>query len=234
MKVGGLSPNFIFMPLQDVDILEYLFGSKVASRLLKFLFRHPQEAFRVGEIARLIDSNYNTSHSYIKKFERIGLIKVTRPLGVQPPLREPFGPSQTAEKKEEEEAAKLYILNPEFRLFEELKTLINKASPIAEAAVVNELNQLGKVRLAMLSGIFVGKDTMPVDLFVVADDVVEQNFKAFVQELEADVGRPIRYTLMDTNEFTYRFNIYDRFVRNILKFPHQKIIDTLSVSAAKM
>jgi len=61
------------MGTRKVDILEYLFGSRVSARLLKFFFRHPQTAFRVGEIARQIDSNYNTTHSYIKKFEAISL-----------------------------------------------------------------------------------------------------------------------------------------------------------------
>ena len=50
------------------------------------------------------------------------------------------------------------------------------------------------------------------------------------RELEADVGKTLNYTIMDTNEFTYRYNIYDRFVRNIFNYPHQKIIDTLGIS----
>ncbi len=221
--------------MKDVDILEYLFGSKVSARLLKFFFRHPQEAFRVGEIARLINSNYNTAHSYIKKFETVGLIKPMKPAKPNVPADYEFVNAETeaaaeVKKDEDDDAGKLYVLNQSFRLFEQLKSLISAASPIAETEVTETLNKLGKVRLALLSGVFVGKDNVPIDLFVVADDVIKEQFEAFVVELESEVGRPIKYTLMDTNEFTYRFNIYDRFVRNIFKYPHQKLIDSLSLT----
>lgn len=218
--------------MNDVDVLAHLFGSKVAARLLKFLFRHPQEAFRVGEVARLIGSNYNTTHNYIKEFEIIDLVKLTKPK-TKGPADEPIASSGKAKKsadKPDDEAAKLYVLNAQFRLIEQLRDLVAQASPIAETSVVENLQKLGKVRLALFSGIFVSKENIPIDLFVVADDVVEEKFKAFVGELEADVGRALNYTLMDTNEFTYRFNIYDRFVRNIFKYPHKKLVDSLNVS----
>lgn len=215
--------------MKDIDILEYLFGSKVASRLLKFLFRHPDESFRVGEIARLIDSNYNTTHSYIKKFAAIELITITNP-----PEKEgsPKEEEKSKKSKSEDDAANFFMLNPKFRLLEELKALVSKASPIAEASVVDQLHKLGRMRLVMLSGIFVGKDNVPIDLFVVGDDIEEEKFKKFISDLEADVGREINYTVMDTSEFTYRFNIYDRFVRNVFKYPHHKLIDRLSSTVA--
>ena len=212
------------MGTRKVDILEYLFGSRVSARLLKFFFRHPQTAFRVGEVARQIDSNYNTTHSYIKKFEAISLLGV-----VTPPPKAEAVPEEEPKPKNEEDA-KTYMLDSRFPLFEELRILVAKASPIAEGEVVSKLNEVGKVRLALFSGLFVGKDTIPIDLFIVADDVVTPKFEAFVKELEADVGRPLNYTVMDTNEFTYRFNIYDRFVRNVFKHPHLRLIDSLSLN----
>lgn len=212
--------------MHKVDVLEYLLGSRVPARLLKFFFRHPQVAFRVGEVARHIDSNYNTTNAYIKKFETISLLEVV------PNTVSPKGESVNPDAKAIEEDAKHYTLNRRFYLFEELKTLISKASPVAEEEMIEKLNTVGKVRLALFSGLFVGKDNIPIDLFIVADDVAEAKFKEFMAELEADVGRSLNYTLMDTNEFTYRFNIYDRFVRNVFKHPHLRLIDSLRVNVS--
>ena len=188
------------------EILAPLFGSKTEARLLRFLFGHPAGEFRLGEIARRIRANYNTTSGYIQQFLDIGLVK-----------------------KSSKGKKGLISLNPDFKLYYELRELILKSFPVGEEEVRKKLRRLGKVRLAILSGVFLNLDNIQVDFFLVADDVKKKEFEEFLKELEADVGRDINYTLMDTSEFTYRYNIYDRFVRNVFRKPHIKIIDDLKI-----
>ena len=111
----------------------------------------------------------------------------------------------------------------------ELKTLVLNISPLNELKVKEDLKKIGKVRFAILTGIFVSKDNFPIDIFIIGDDINQDLFKEFISELEAEVGKEVNYTLMDTSEFTYRYNIYDRFIRNILSAPNKVLIDELKI-----
>lgn len=251
--------------LTTQDILGELFGSKVKARLLKFLFRRSEEAFRIGEIARHIQSNYNTTHSYMKDLYKIGLVKIqdeqknrenkeSRNITEKESIeniqkQEEFAgnypeinntadtaPGQTKDavaagakdkKNENEPEGRLFIINRFFPLYKELNALVLKTNPIAEKDVASELKYFGRVRLAVISGAFLNETNSPVDFFVVADDLDKQKFEEFMKKLEAEVGKPLNYTFMDTSEFTYRYNIYDRFIRNVFKSNHKKLINEL-------
>ena len=198
------------------EVLGKLFGSDTQARALKFLFHHPTETFRVGEIAREIQANYNTTHAYLQTLEQIGLLRTEQ------------GKMEAGVKKSES-LKPLYGIDQKFELYLELKALILKAFPINEMDTVRKLNALGKIRLALLLGVFLGKDNSQIDFFIVGDDIEPAKMKTFIQEIEADVGRTINYTVMETSEFTYRYNIYDRFVRSIFQKPHRRIIDNMKV-----
>jgi len=46
-------------------------------------------------------------------------------------------------------------------------------------------------------------------------------------ELESEVGKEIQYAFMETKEFEYRYQMFDRFVRDIFEKPHEKLINKL-------
>ena len=128
-----------------------------------------------------------------------------------------------------------YALNPEFEFFGELKNLILKSSPAEKDEMVKKILSLGRVKLAVVSGIFMADnsglniyDTV-ADLFIVGDDVSNNKLRAFLTALEAEVGKEIKFTLMDKDEFQYRYGMFDRFIRVLLEGPHEKIINKLGI-----
>ena len=128
-----------------------------------------------------------------------------------------------------------FILNPDFEFFHELRTLILKASPAERNSMIRRIGRLGRVKLAVISGILLnssdGTDTSTTvaDLFLVADDVNRSRLSVFLKSLEAEVGKEIRFGLMEKEEFDYRFGMFDRFVRVLLEGPHEKIINKLGI-----
>ncbi|MEK7151488.1 MAG: hypothetical protein AAB784_02120 [Patescibacteria group bacterium] len=126
----------------------------------------------------------------------------------------------------------VYVLNQEFGLFYELKDLILKSLPTEKNNMVERLNNLGKIKLAIISGIFINKeslDPLSTDLLIVGDYIENRKLKSFLSYLEAEVGKEIKYSVMDKEEFQYRLNMFDRFVRVILEAPHEKLINKLGV-----
>ena len=128
-----------------------------------------------------------------------------------------------------------YALNPAFEFFSELRNLILKSSPAEKDKMIKRITGLGRVRLAVISGIFLSdKDSIDtqdsdVDLFIVGDDIDKAKLHNFLKSLEAEVGKEIKFGLMEKEEFEYRFGMFDRFVRVILEGPHEKLINKLGL-----
>lgn len=127
-----------------------------------------------------------------------------------------------------------YILNSNFEFFEELKSLIMKSSPAEKNKMVRKINSLGRIKLAVISGVFLNSekenfDNSIADLFIVGDDISKERLRKFLRALEAEVGREVKLSIMDKEEFDYRYGMFDRFVRVLLEGPHEKIINKLGL-----
>ncbi|MBX4190084.1 hypothetical protein KW791_02195, partial [Candidatus Parcubacteria bacterium] len=112
-----------------------------------------------------------------------------------------------------------FILNFAFEYFSELQSLMLKPSPQEKERMTNRISNLGRIRLAVISGIFLtGAEPIqnydcPADLFIVGDDIDRKKLRVFLATLEAETGTEIKFTLMDKEEFDYRYGMFDRFVR---------------------
>jgi len=140
-----------------------------------------------------------------------------------------------AKKKNKKQDKERYIVNPNCELFTELRNLLLKSSPAEMEKMTQRVSGLGRVRLAVISGIFLNDpDTTsqyetPADLFIVGDDIDRKRLRNFLANLEAEVGAEVKLTIMDKEEFTYRYSMFDRFVRVLLEGPHKKIINKLGL-----
>src|SRR3989344_3508927 len=128
-----------------------------------------------------------------------------------------------------------YSLNSEFEFFEELKSLILKSSPAEKDKMIKKIYGLGRIKLAVVAGVFSSSNDSSafngadVDLFIVGDSVDKSKLRNFLKSLEAEVGKEIRFGLMEKDEFEYRYGMFDRFVRVLLDGPHDKLINKLGL-----
>jgi hypothetical protein len=83
---------------------------------------------------------------------------------------------------------------------------------------------LGNVEIAALMGQFTRDDSTGIDVLVVGN--VNQNALAkYVTELEKQEGKDLRYTVFSLDDFTYRLQIKDRFMGNVLRSKKQVLLD---------
>lgn len=195
-------------PAVSKDILDNLFGSNARVKILKFLFRNHPDTF---DLRTLTERTQEPSATVRRELLMLTEIKLTKRVRDQ------------------------FTLNSEFEFFNELRALILKASPAEKHELSARLQRLGRVKLAVISGIFlsnrdaVAGESAPADLFIVADDVNRRRLNLFLKDLEAQVGTEIRFGLMEKEEFEYRYGMFDRFVRVLLEGPHEKIINKLGI-----
>lgn len=188
------------------EILEQLFDSSVKVKLLKLFLRNPDESFRLKEITKRIRSDSSSCLRQVKKLESINLLN-----------------------SKIKDAKKIYFVNPDFDFYNELRTLVLKSSPTSKNKILNRLKTLGRIKLAILSGIFINLENSRVDLLVVGDSIKKKKLSNFLRDLEAEVGKEIDYVILSTEDFNYRYNMFDRFLRDVLEKPHEKLINKLRV-----
>ena len=126
----------------------------------------------------------------------------------------------------------VYVLNTEFGSFNELRDLVLKSMPAEKKDMIARINRLGKIRLAVISGVFINKDNMDplvADLLIVGDYIENRKLKSFLKSLEAEVGKEIKYSVMEKEEFQYRLSMFDRFIRVLLDGQHEKLINRLGI-----
>ncbi|MBU2068536.1 hypothetical protein KKE13_03105 [Patescibacteria group bacterium] len=188
------------------EILEQLFDSPVKVRLLKLFLRNKVSFFTLQEAAKRIRSNSSVCQSQIKKLESIKFIN-----------------SRVKNGK------KHYSVNQSFDFYNELKTLVLKSSPASRDRILKRLKSLGRISLVVLSGIFVNADNARMDILIVGDNVKKNNLYSFLKDLEAEVGKEIDYVVLTTEDFKYRYDMFDRFIRDVLEKPHEKLINKLKI-----
>lgn len=126
----------------------------------------------------------------------------------------------------------ILTLDTDFEFFYELRDLVLKSSPAERDRMIERLNKLGRIKLAIISGVFINKenlDPLITDLLIVGDDVDRRKLRAFLRATEAEVGKEIKFTVMDKEEFQYRLAMFDRFTRVLLESPHEKLINRLGL-----
>ncbi len=188
------------------EILEQLFDSPVKVRLLKLFLRNKGQFFSLQEVAKRIRSDSSVCQRQIKKLESIKFIN-SRVKGNR----------------------KYYSINQNFAFYKELKILVLKSSPASKERILKRLKGLGRISLAILSGIFVDADNTRMDILIVGDNVKKKNLSSFLRDLEAEVGKEIDYVLLSTEDFKYRYDMFDRFLRDVLEKPHEKLINRLKI-----
>src|SRR3989339_87234 len=194
------------------QILEQLFDSPIKVKLLKLFLRNPNRFFSMSEIVRKIQSSRRATVRQVKGLESIDFLKSKK---------------IKANSKKQIEGSTYYGVNPKFDFYYELQSLILKSSPTSKDKILAKILKLGRIKLALIGGVFLNLEGSRVDLFLVGDDIDNKKLKQFLSEIESEVGKEIEYAAMDAKEFDYRYHMFDRFVRDVIEKPHEKLVNKI-------
>lgn len=202
-------------------MLEHLFGSKTRVKLLRLFLNNPSQPYYMRELARNLKTQLNSVRREINNLEKLEIIKsVQLPDG--PDEEEESEAKLSKKKKKKIRGSKKYFLaNTDFILYPELKALLLKAQLLLERNFVGKVEKMAKVKLFLLTGIFVGVEGFATDMLLIGT-VNRKKLAKIVKDFEKELNRDINYTVMSHQEFQYRQDITDRFLYNI--FEGRKII----------
>ncbi|MDE2399390.1 MAG: hypothetical protein KGL67_00015 [Patescibacteria group bacterium] len=123
-----------------------------------------------------------------------------------------------------------WSFNPAFKYAREFEDLLVGSDSLSKTTVLDNFKKAGRVKLIVVSGIFIKNNDSRVDLLIVGDKMKRTKIEEGVRKLEAEIGTELVYATFDTKEFIYRLNMYDKLVRDILDFPHEVILQTKGLS----
>jgi hypothetical protein len=199
-------------------MLEHLFGSRTRVRLIGLFLGQPDDPIFVREVTRRIDTQINAVRRELANLERFGLIVEVDDLE--------GGAKRPGVKR------KYYKLNIVFPLLPEVRSLMMKAHLLVEHRIDKTFESMGNVKYAALMGAFLGIPNAPVDLFVVGT-IDADALKRLVQKMEKSIGAEINYTVMLPTEYSYRKEMGDKFLYQIIEAPKNVIVNRLDEVSAR-
>ena len=198
-----------------MNTLEKLFGSPLKVRLMKLFLFHVSMVFEIEEIKSRTQAPVPKIRKELQILESIGFLK-------KKTFSEPG--KKTAKKKRTG-----WQLDQSFPYLLSLQSMLVYTNPFTGKEIAKKFKNCGDIKVLIVSGIFIQDWESRVDLLVVGDKFKKGTLQSVIKTLEADMGCELRYTLLETDDFEYRLNIYDKLIRDVLDFPHQKIVNKLGI-----
>jgi chitinase len=204
-------------------ILEKLFGSSSRVKIIRLFLFNPEVLFTLGIISRRTKVALPSVRREVALLKSVNLIK-QKEVVVTNVVKLKKGKIKNNKKK-----VQGITLNPSFPFLQAFRNLILSAAPIDKKKLIKDINEVGRIKLMILSGIFTQNNNSRTDLFLVGNSIKEGKLDRVVKNVEAEIGREIVYAILSTDDFLYRLGMYDRFVRDVLDYPHETIINKLNI-----
>jgi DNA-binding transcriptional regulator YhcF (GntR family) len=202
--------------MKQLDILGRLFGSMTRVKLMKYFLLNQEAALSVEDLAERLRVKPKIIKPDLAELAKVGMIKPKSVTKVT-----------VRGKKSTRKKLQGYLANKEFSMSEPLRSLLVDAAGTHIPDLLPRFNKIGKVVLFLVSGIFLHDNDRTMDLMIVGDRLNRNLIDRRIKELEAEIGKELRYSVFELDEFMYRLNMYDKLLRDVLDYPHEKLINKI-------
>ncbi|QQS23300.1 hypothetical protein IPM19_01910 [bacterium] len=119
---------------------------------------------------------------------------------------------------------KFYILNHRHAMIPQLKSSLGREHKSWPDELSASLRKLGNFSGIFLSGVFVGRPELVVDLLLVGS-VNADKLNVFLRTTSKQFGGELNYSIMTAQEFKLRRDTFDRFIKDVFDYPHITLLD---------
>jgi len=205
-----------------MDILEKLFGSAAKVKLIKLFLFNPDNVYDINQAAERAKVSRGIARKEIVNLEKINFIRQK---------------SYTKEVKRQKnrniqifrKRTNGWTLDQRFPYIDAIKSFLSNINPFKHKDIIDRISRVGKIKLLIIAGTFIKDPDSRVDLLVVGDGLKQGQLDNITKIIESEIGKEIRYAAFETAEFNYRYSMFDKLIRDILDFPHEKIINRLDL-----
>lgn len=202
--------------------LAKIFGSEARVKILRLFLLNPEESADSEDISKRLRIARTKAANECKQLASIDFLK-----------KRTFYKDVIRKGKKAKKKTEGWCLNVDFFYNESLRGLLVEEEFLNKKELVRRFKKAGKIKLFVVSGIFIKEQDKEgrVDMLIVGDNLRKPWIEDTVRKLEAEVGKELSYAVFDTQEFVYRIEMYDKLIRDILDFPHEKLVSSPALLA---
>lgn len=189
-----------------METLGKILGSSARVKIMRLFLLNRGKSFSSKDVAKRSRVNQLTVRRELRLLSSIGFIK-KRPL-----------------------TSLEWYFNNLFKYSAEFENLLLSSDTLSKQAILNNFKKVGKIKLIIVSGVFIKNHSSRVDLLIVGDKMKRSKIEEGIKKIEAEIGIELVYAMFETKEFIYRLNMYDKLVRDILDYPHDVVLQAKELS----
>lgn len=195
--------------MSAMETLSKLFGSEVKVKIMRLFLFNPDKVFSVSDIVDRVKSNHSKVRREVGILEKIDFVKRR----VSQKSRSGYG----------------FSMNLQFPYLVPLQNFLINSEPLQSKEIIRRLSRIGSMKLIVVAGIFVQDLESRVDMLIVGDGVKRGNLENMIKILESEIGKELKYAYFTTEDFKYRLSMFDKLTRDILDYPHKKVLNKLGI-----
>jgi len=199
-----------------METLAKLFGGQARVRIMRLFLLNNENNFEIEEVVSRSRVMKNNARKEINALAMMNFIKQ------KTIIKEGY---RGVKKK-----VTAWALNPSFQYLTPVREILVDPTLLLQEDLPQRFKQVGKIKLMVVSGVFIGNSKSRADVLIVGDKLKKNVLQQVVKGLEAEIGKELDYVVFDTEEFKYRLDMYDKLVCDIIDLPHEKLIDNGQLS----
>lgn len=191
-----------------MDELEKIFGGTARVKLMRLFLFNRDLYFETADVSARSKIDATRTRRELNFLTQVGLIK----------------------KSHRGVGKVVWYLNDKFSYIQEFQQLLLQTSLKNTDQHLKKMSKIGKLKFVVFGGLFKEQWDATLDILIVAEKSRKSVADSVMATIEADIGKEIRYAILDSEDFKYRLGIGDRLVRDVLDYPHDIVLDKLSVT----
>lgn len=182
--------------------MAHIFGGEGKVKIMRLFIFNPSHSYPSSEVSKRAKESPRSTRRELMRLKKAGLLK-SRKQG--------------------------YSLNDNYPYLNALENFLIDAAPITEKEIIRKLSRVGNIKLILVAGVFTHDPESRVDILVVGDHLKKGMLVSAIATIEAQLGKELRYAAFETSDWKYRISIYDKLIRDILDYPHLKLVNKLGI-----
>ncbi len=205
-----------------METLSKLFSGEGRVKLMRLFLFNPETLFPLEQIIDKAKISIKEAKAEIDVLQKSGMIKEKK-------ITQIVNTKKRGKNVEIKKKVNSWYLDSDFEYLIPLQNLLINTRPLRKEEILKRLSNVGKLKMVIVSGVFIQNPDSRVDLLIVGDNLKRSSIDRIVKTMEAEIGKELVFASFETADFNYRLGMYDKLIRDILDYPHQMLLDKLNL-----
>lgn len=214
--------GLFYTMISAMETLSKLFSGEGRVKLMRLFLFNQTDLFSLEQIVNKAKVSTRMAKSELDVLHKAGMIKNRKAVQVSKVKRR-------GKLVEVKKRLVCWHLDPDFEYLLPLQNLLINTRPLRKEEILRRLTSVGKLKMVVVSGVFIQNPDSRVDMLIVGDNLRRGAIDRIVKTMEAEIGKELVFASFETADFQYRLGMYDKLIRDILDYPHQKLLDKLNL-----